>query len=80
MNNDARARITPQLVLGVAVIAFGLILTLDIVLSPYWVWIFFDERVDLRTFIGGAIVALAVAGHLILSMRDSRRPVRAPAH
>lgn len=50
----------------------GLILTLDIVLSPYWVWIFFDERVDVLTFIGGAIVAIAVACHLILSMRPLR--------
>lgn len=50
----------------------GLILTLDIVLSPYWVWIFYDERVDLVTFIGGAIVMIAVAGHLILSARAAR--------
>jgi len=51
----------------------GLILTLDIVLSPYWVWIFYNERVDVRTFIGGAIVMIAVAGHLILSARAARR-------
>jgi drug/metabolite transporter (DMT)-like permease len=50
----------------------GLIITLDIVLSPYWVWLFFDERIDLLTFIGGAIVAIAVVGHLVLSMRQAR--------
>ena len=53
----------------------GLILTLDIVLSPYWVWIFFDERVDLLTFVGGVIVLVAVAGHLILSARARRQAI-----
>lgn len=55
----------------------GLILTLDIVLSPYWVWIFFDERVDVLTFVGGLIVLVAVAGHLILSARARRQAVTA---
>ena len=55
----------------------GLILTLDIVLSPYWVWIFFNERVDVLTFIGGAIVAVAVAGHLVLSARARRQTAAA---
>jgi len=57
----------------------GLILTLDIVLSPYWVWIFFDERVDVLTFIGGVIVLVAVAGHLILSARARARRLAAAA-
>ena len=55
----------------------GLILTLDIVLSPYWVWIFYNERVDLLTFVGGAIVMVAVAGHLTLSARAARVQVAA---
>jgi len=52
----------------------GLIITLEIVLSPFWVWLFFDERIDRLTFIGGAIVAAAVAGHLIL-MSTRPRPI-----
>ena len=55
----------------------GLIITLDIVLSPYWVWLFFGEKIDLLTFLGGAVVAVAVIGHLALSMGRQRWSARA---
>ncbi|MDY0883458.1 DMT family transporter [Dongia soli] len=51
----------------------GLIVTLEIALSPYWVWLFFGEKIDTLTFIGGIIVTAAVAGHLVLM---SSRPAR----
>lgn len=50
----------------------GLIVTLEIVLSPFWVWLFFNETIDLLTFVGGGIVAAAVAGHLAVSMMQDR--------
>jgi len=49
----------------------GLIVTLEIALSPYWVWLFFDEKIDRLTFIGGMIVAAAVVGHLALTFSRS---------
>ncbi|KAB0677526.1 DMT family transporter [Aureimonas leprariae] len=56
----------------------GLIVTLEIVLSPLWVWLFFDETVDAATFLGGAIVLAAVIGHLVHSLsRGARIPVPA---
>lgn len=44
----------------------GLIITFEIALSPYWVWLFFGEKIDRLTFTGGMIVAVAVVGHLVL--------------
>lgn len=46
----------------------GLIATLEIILSPFWVWLFFNETIDAPTFVGGTIVVLAVLGHLMVSM------------
>ena len=46
----------------------GLIATLEIVLSPFWVWLFFNERIASSTLAGGCIVAAAVIGHLLLSL------------
>lgn len=54
----------------------GLIVTLEIALSPYWVWLFFGEKIDTLTFIGGVIVTAAVAGHLVLMSSRSARAVR----
>ncbi|MDQ0323181.1 drug/metabolite transporter (DMT)-like permease [Pararhizobium capsulatum DSM 1112] len=56
----------------------GLIATLEIVLSPLWVWLFFNETIDALTFIGGIIVVIAVLGHLIASI-GWERSARAPA-
>lgn len=47
----------------------GLIITLEIVLSPLWVWLFRGEAADAATLVGGAIVFGAVVGHLLYSMR-----------
>ncbi|SCW77231.1 DMT family transporter [Ancylobacter rudongensis] len=56
----------------------GLLLLLDVVLSPLWVWLAFDERVDPATLFGGALVVIAVAGYLFADMMP-RRAVRCPA-
>jgi drug/metabolite transporter (DMT)-like permease len=42
----------------------GFISMLDVVLGPFWVWLFYDERVGLAVFIGGAIVLLSVIWYL----------------
>ena len=47
----------------------GLIVTLEIVLSPLWVWLFVGETVDRWTVSGGAIVFGAVVGHLLYGAR-----------
>ncbi len=42
----------------------GLLLLLDVALSPLWVWLVFDERVGPPALFGGALVVIAVAGYL----------------
>src|SRR6476659_6752666 len=39
----------------------GLITLLEIVLGPLWVWLALDERPSTLTFVGGAIVIVAIA-------------------
>ncbi len=47
----------------------GLIATLEIVLSPLWVWLVMGETVDRWTLWGGGIVFGAVVGHLVYDAR-----------
>lgn len=55
----------------------GLLLLLDVALSPLWVWLAYDERVGPPALFGGALVVIAVAGYLFTDAR--RRTVRCPA-
>jgi drug/metabolite transporter (DMT)-like permease len=55
----------------------GLLLLLDVALSPLWVWLAYDERVGPPALFGGALVVIAVAGYLFADAR--RRPVVCPA-
>lgn len=42
----------------------GLLSMLDVVLGPFWVWLFYDERVSLPVFVGGAAVLASVTWYL----------------
>ncbi len=53
----------------------ALIATLDIVLSPIWVWIAFGEVPALATLLGGAVNLAAVTWHTFADLRaDARKP------
>jgi len=39
-----------------------LIMLLEFTLGPLWVWIFMDEIISRSTFIGGALILIAVLG------------------
>lgn len=43
----------------------GLLMLLDVVLSPLWVWLAFGERVGPAELIGGALVIVAVGFYLV---------------
>lgn len=43
----------------------GLITTLEVALSPLWVYLLFSENPGIPALIGGAIVLLAVVGHIL---------------
>lgn len=49
----------------------ALIGALDAPLAPLWVWLAFSETPDSATLIGGSIVFVAVAAHVILSARST---------
>ncbi|MBB3772156.1 drug/metabolite transporter (DMT)-like permease [Angulomicrobium tetraedrale] len=55
----------------------GLLMLLDVVLAPLWVWLAFGETVTPPVLLGGALVVAAVAGYLVSG--TARRPARCTA-
>lgn len=51
----------------------GLLMLLDVVLSPLWVWLAFGEKVGPAAMVGGALVILAVAFYIV-----TEKPRRVP--
>ena len=51
----------------------GLILLMETVLGPYWVWLVIGENPGLAAMIGGAIVVLTLAAHTVYDLR--RQPL-----
>ena len=59
-----------------------LLILVEFILSPMWVWLFIDERPSLATLIGGALVLASVASRAIGSFRGQgpgSGPARAAA-
>jgi len=50
----------------------GLITTLEVVLSPIWVFLIFSENPGLAAIVGGTIVFLAVVWHILADWRESQ--------
>ncbi|MFT4181779.1 MAG: DMT family transporter [Rhizobium sp.] len=50
----------------------ALIGAVEIVLTPFWVWLFFSERPPVATFFGGAIIFVTVVCHTVFDLRVSR--------
>jgi drug/metabolite transporter (DMT)-like permease len=51
----------------------ALLMALDVPLSPLWVWLAFGEAPTALGIAGGAIVLLAIVGHIIVEGRRRRR-------
>jgi len=51
----------------------GLIATVEIVLAPFWVWLFFTETPGQATLVGGAIIIAAVIFQITGELRQGRR-------
>jgi drug/metabolite transporter (DMT)-like permease len=51
----------------------GLMLLLESVLGPTWVWLALGEQPGVRTFIGGAIILTTLVVNTIWAMKSSRR-------
>ncbi len=52
-----------------------LLILIEFVLAPIWVWLLINEVPGMMTLAGGAIVLFAVAGHAMFSMRGFGRVV-----
>ena len=50
-----------------------LLILIEFVLSPVWVWIAIDEKPSTATLIGGALVLASVAGRALASFRKEAR-------
>ncbi len=50
----------------------------EVLLGPFWVWIFLDEKITANTFIGGAILLAAITGNAILGKRWKPPPFTSP--
>jgi len=46
-----------------------LLILIEFILSPLWVWLFIDERPSLATLVGGALVLASVASRAVGSLR-----------
>jgi len=55
----------------------GLLMLIETVLGPFWVWLVIGEDPGLRAVIGGAIVIATLVLHSLASLR--RRPAVAAA-
>ena len=52
-----------------------LIASLEVPLTPFWVWLAFGEVVSLSTLTGGAIVLSALVGHILIANRPFATPI-----
>jgi drug/metabolite transporter (DMT)-like permease len=55
----------------------SLLTSLEVPLTPLWVWMLLDEAPSRATMIGGPIVLLALFGHIFLEVRRNRVPAGA---
>ncbi len=54
---------------------FGMI---EVVLAPFWVWLFLGETAGLLTLAGGALLLAAIAGDALTGMRAHRLAAARP--
>jgi drug/metabolite transporter (DMT)-like permease len=55
----------------------SLIILLETILGPIWVWLAIREEPSVQTLAGGALIIAVLAAHSFLSLRDSRAATRA---
>jgi drug/metabolite transporter (DMT)-like permease len=50
----------------------------EVVLGPFWVWLFLGETAGLYTLVGGIILLAAIAGNALSGLRRRPPPITAP--
>ena len=56
----------------------SLLVSLEVPLTPLWVWLFLNETPTIATIVGGSVVALALFGHILVEMRRTRETTALP--
>jgi drug/metabolite transporter (DMT)-like permease len=51
----------------------SLIILLETILGPLWVWLAISEEPPLQTVVGGALIIIVLVGHSAISLRDSKK-------
>ena len=54
----------------------SLVVLMEMILGPYWVWLGIGERPTDSALIGGGIVLATLVAHSVISLRKERRPSR----
>jgi len=55
----------------------GILALAEVMLAPVWVWLFLNEGASAATFVGGAILLLAIALNALTGMRHRPPPITA---
>jgi drug/metabolite transporter (DMT)-like permease len=50
----------------------------EVLLGPFWVWLFLNETASLNTLIGGAVLLAAISGNAISGKRRKPPPIITP--
>tara|TARA_A100001015_G_scaffold295437_1_gene374403 strand:- start:1243 stop:2148 length:906 start_codon:yes stop_codon:yes gene_type:complete len=50
----------------------------EVLLGPFWVWLFLNETASLNTLFGGAILLAAIGGNALLGKRSKPPPIITP--
>ena len=50
----------------------------EVLLAPFWVWLFLGETASFNTLIGGAVLLAAIAGNAVSGKRRKPPPITAP--
>ena len=50
----------------------------EVLLGPFWVWLFLNETASLNTLVGGAVLLIAIAGNAVSGKRRKPPPITAP--
>ncbi|WP_420394946.1 DMT family transporter [Nioella sp.] len=50
----------------------------EVLLGPFWVWLFLGETASLNTLLGGAVLLVAIAGNALSGKRRKPPPITSP--
>lgn len=50
----------------------------EVLLGPFWVWLFLGETASLNTLLGGVVLLVAIAGNAVSGKRRKPPPITAP--